>query len=46
MKQNLSKMNQFFEVLGVENARIDFKINVRKSKSLILGMMIMDKVKI
>ena len=34
----MSKMNQFSEVLRVQGAKIGLKINVRKTKSLRLGI--------
>ena len=34
----MSKMNELLEVLRVEGARIGLKINVKKSKSLMLGI--------
>ena len=34
----VSKMNEFLEVLRVQGARISLKINVKKTKSLRLGI--------
>ena len=38
LDESVSKMNEFFEVLQVQGARIGLKINVKKTKSLRLGI--------
>ena len=44
LDESLSKMNEFLEVLQVEGARIGLKINVKKTKSLRLGISEDEKV--
>ena len=34
----MSKMNEFLEVLRVQGARLGLKINIKKTKSLRLGI--------
>ena len=38
LDESLSEMNELFEVLRVQSARIGLKINVKKTKSLRLGI--------
>ena len=38
LDESMSKMNEFLEVLRVQDARIGLKINVKKTKSLRLGV--------
>jgi len=40
----VSKINKFLEVLRVQGARIGLKINVKKTKSLRLGISVDEKV--
>ena len=42
----MSKMNELSEVLQVQGARISLKINVKKTKSLRLGISEDEKVKL
>ena len=44
LDESLSKMNEFLEVLRVRGARIGLKINVKKIKSLRLGISEDEKV--
>ena len=44
LDQNMSKMNEILEVLRVQGARIGLKINVKKTKSLRLGISEDEKV--
>ena len=44
LDKNVSKINKFLEVLQVQSARIGFKINVKKTKSLRLGISEDEKV--
>ena len=44
LDESVSKMNEFFEVLRVHCARIGLKINVKKTKSLRLGISEHEKV--
>ena len=44
LDKSVSKMNEFLEVLQVQGARIDLKINVKKTKSLRLGISEEEKV--
>ena len=38
LDESLSKMNELLEVLRVQNARIGLKVNVKKTKSLRIGI--------
>ena len=38
LDESVSKMKELLEVLGVQGARIGLKINVKKTKSLSLGI--------
>jgi hypothetical protein len=38
LEKSVSKMNELLEVLRVQGARLSFKINVKKTKSLRLGI--------
>ena len=44
LDESVSKMNEVLEVLRVQGARIGLKINVRKTKSLRLGITEDEKV--
>ena len=44
LDESVSKMNEFLEVLQVKGARIGLKINVKKTKSLRLGISEDEKV--
>ena len=44
LDESVSKMNEFLEVLRVQGARIGLKINVKKTKSLRLGISEDEKV--
>ena len=46
LDENMSKMNELLEVLRVRGARIGLKINVKKTKSLRLGISEDEKVKL
>ena len=44
LDESVSKMNEFLEVLRVQGAKIGLKINVKKTKSLRLGISEDEKV--
>ena len=44
LDERVRKMNELLEVLRVQSARIDWKINVKKTKSLMLGIIEDEKV--
>ena len=46
LDESVSKMNELLEVLRVQDSRIGLKINVRKTKSLRLGISEDERVKL